>query len=332
MKKVVFVFIFFFAAIFTGIAQEYQEVVYLKNGSIIRGFIIEIIPDEYLDIRTTNGRIRSIEMYDIDRIVKERVRTESRTQNERRENISSYNNNVRVPQNNARAPQNNARAPQNEYRYSENNNRYSQNYNQYDSRNRTNNNNFYDDRYYTPQNSVHFGVKAGLNLADIEASDTKYKAGIHGGIFGEFKFNNFALQPELLFSMQGAKIKEVDAGIDYTIRMNMNYLNIPLMAKYYVMEGLCFEIGPQLGILLSAKAKTEASVALANVSTTVDMKSYMKDIDFSLNFGLSYQIPHLPLGFYARYSLGITDLTKEIESGDEPGKNRVFQAGAFVKF
>jgi len=324
MKQVVLLFIFFFAAIFTCIAQDYQEVVYLKNGNIIRGFIIEIVPDDYLDIRTANGRIRSIDMFDVDRIVKERVRTESRPQNERRDNYSSNNNN-------ARAPQNNARPSQNDYRYSQNNNRYVQN-NQYDSRNRVNNNNYYDDRYYAPQNSVHFGVKAGLNLADTKESDTNFKAGMHGGVFGEFKFNNFAIQPELLFSMQGAKAKEEEYGTEYTAYLNLNYLNIPLMAKYYVIDGFCIEIGPQLGILLSARVKGDVSVEGYNASASVDVKNYMKDIDFSLNFGASYQIPNLPLGFYARYSLGLTDLYKEVDPGDEPGKNRVFQVGAFVKF
>jgi len=344
MKRIVLLFSFFFASIITCLAQDYQEVVYMKNGSVIRGFIIEIIPDEYLDIRTTSGRVRSIEMYDVERIVKERVRTDSRTQNDRRDNISTYNtrtpqNNNRPSQNDNRYLQNDNRYSQNDYRYSQNdnrysqndyrssqnNNRYAQNNAQYDARN---NYDYYDDRYYSSGNSVHFGVKTGLNLADTRESDTNFKAGFHGGIFGEFKFNNFALQPELLFSMQGAKAKDEEI----TAKLNLNYLNIPLMAKYYIVDGLCIEIGPQLGILLSAKAIGEASVVGINASATVDVKNYMKDIDFSLNFGASYQIPNLPLGFYARYCLGLTDIYKEVAIIDESGKNSVFQLGAFVKF
>ena len=245
MKQVVFLFIFFFAAIFTCIAQDYQEVVYLKNGSVVRGFVIEIIPDEYLDIRTTNGRIRSIEMYDVERIVKERVRTESRIQSAPQNNTRSSQNDYGYSPNNNRAPQNNARSSQNDYGYpsnnraSQNNARSSQNDYGYPSNNRapqnnarssqndygypSNNNryaqNYYDDSYYVPQNSVHFGVKTGLNLADTRETDTNFKAGIHGGIFGEFKFNNFALQPELLFSMQGAKAKDEEI----TAKLNLNY-------------------------------------------------------------------------------------------------------------
>jgi len=310
MKFFILIFVFFFTATYTCIAQDYQDVVYLTNGNIVRGFIIELIPYEYLDIRTSNGRIRSIEMDNVERIVKERVRTNSGTQN-----------NARLYQNNSRTFQNNNRSYQNDARYVHNNNRVTQNTNRYTQN--------YDDKYYTSQNSVHFGLKAGLNLTDIAVSESKIKSGVNGGIFGEFKFNNFAIQPEFLFSMQGANSNSViEEGISFIPKYSFNYFNIPLILKYYVIDGLAIEIGPQLGILLSGKT----SASINGVSASVDMKNYMKDIDFSLNFGASYQLPYLPLGFYTRYSLGVTDIVKEVELGEEPGKNRVFQVGVFVKF
>ena len=52
----------------------------------------------------------------------------------------------------------------------------------------------------------------------------------------------------------------------------------------------------------------------------VDVNYFMKDIDFSMNFGTSYQIPNLSLGIHVRNSLVLTDLCKEIELGDESGK------------
>ena len=59
MKQIVFLFIFSFAAIITCVAQDYQEVVYLKNGSVIRGFIIEIIPCLLLSCQTFINVIRT---------------------------------------------------------------------------------------------------------------------------------------------------------------------------------------------------------------------------------------------------------------------------------
>ena len=153
------------------------------------------------------------------------------------------------------------------------------------------------------------------------------KIGFTGGVFGEFRFNNFAIQPELLFSMQGAKVS-IEEDYDVDGKMNLYYLNIPVVAKFYIVEGFSLEIGPQLGILLSAKVKAESG----GIEGGLDMKEFVNDIDFSLNLGASYQIPRIPIGFYTRYSLGLTNIGKDVESDDDAGKNRVFQLGAFVKF
>jgi hypothetical protein len=187
----------------------------------------------------------------------------------------------------------------------------------------------YDDNEYDPpRNSIHFGIKTGGLLSNMAVEDLKNKIGFQVGAFAEFKFNKFAIQPELLFSMQGAK---TDYDTDYgevNGKYNLNYLHIPVMAKFYIVDGLCLEIGPQLGVLLSAKVKAEVEDA----DGSIDIKDYMNDVDFSMNFGASYQIPEIPLGFYARYSFGLTDIVTDVESDEEAGKNRVFQIGAFVKF
>ena len=326
-------FLFFFLTIFTAIAQDYQDVVYLRNGNIVKGFIIELIPDDYLDIRTTSGRVRTIDIYDVDRIVKERVRGESSMLNERSNNSNQY-------QSITRPSQNNARSLQNDNRYSQNNNRVIQNDYRYNSRNSYNN--YYDGGYYERKN--YFGVKAGLNYSNMvyKYSKMNYKSGLHGGIFGEFRFNNFSIQPEMIISMQGAKAKAVDPNYILTEDYSMNYLNIPLMTKYYIFEGLSIEAGFQLGILLSSKVKRVFIDIYGNYdeSGTIDIKELTKSTDFSLIFGVSYNIPNMPFGFYARYSLGLTDfVATEVRTGFdipaidiEEGKNRLFQAGVFLKF
>ncbi|RZJ55928.1 MAG: PorT family protein, partial [Flavobacterium sp.] len=37
----------------------------------------------------------------------------------------------------------------------------------------------------------------------------------------------------------------------------LSYLNVPIMAKYYVIEKLSLEAGPQIGFLLSAKNQVD---------------------------------------------------------------------------
>ena len=71
MKKIAAII---FCIIFTSMAlsqQEYEEVVYLKNGSVIKGTIIERIPDVSIKIQTKDGNIFVYQMEEIDRITKE---------------------------------------------------------------------------------------------------------------------------------------------------------------------------------------------------------------------------------------------------------------------
>ena len=56
--------------------------------------------------------------------------------------------------------------------------------------------------------------------------------------------NRFSFQPELLYSGQGSSV-------------NLNYLNIPLMAKYNLTKEFSLEAGPQIGFLLSANTSGE---------------------------------------------------------------------------
>jgi hypothetical protein len=51
--------------------QEMQDVVYLKNGSVIRGVIIEQVPNQYLKIQTNDGSVFVYNDDEIDKITKE---------------------------------------------------------------------------------------------------------------------------------------------------------------------------------------------------------------------------------------------------------------------
>ena len=53
------------------VSQQIEDVVYLKNGSIIRGIIIEQVPGESIKIQTREGNLFVYQMEQIDRIMKE---------------------------------------------------------------------------------------------------------------------------------------------------------------------------------------------------------------------------------------------------------------------
>ena len=89
MKKITLLLTLLIIATFSTIAQDYQEEVYLTDGSIIRGFILEQVPNDYLKIETTRGRILIIEMDEVEKISKVRPRAQS---SNRRQYTNQYNN------------------------------------------------------------------------------------------------------------------------------------------------------------------------------------------------------------------------------------------------
>lgn len=132
-----------------------------------------------------------------------------------------------------------------------------------------------------------FGGKAGLNVATLIGDDSDGVDGTIGfflGGYGTFMLSDeFALQGELLFSQQGAD--------DFSL----SYLNIPILAKYFVTEEISVHLGPQVGILVAAEES-----------------DFVKPIDFSLAFGGEYQLES-GLSFNFRYALGLNSIGEEFE-------------------
>ncbi|WP_346883610.1 porin family protein [uncultured Algibacter sp.] len=155
---------------------------------------------------------------------------------------------------------------------------------------------------------VKFGIKGGLNFATITGDNTSKDQIITAFNFGamaEIKISEkFSFQPEVLYSGQG-----YDTGIDSEGIIALNYLNIPLIAKYYVTKRLSLEAGPQIGFLLSTKGGTQ------------DYKDLFKTTDFGVNFGLGYKLDN-GLNFGARYVLGLSNIN---DVGGMTNKNSVLQ-------
>lgn len=71
MKKLLLFLILLIGVSTYGTAQPYTEVVYLKNGSIIRGSFIQQTSNDSLRIRTTDGDIFICSMDEVEKITKE---------------------------------------------------------------------------------------------------------------------------------------------------------------------------------------------------------------------------------------------------------------------
>ncbi|QGK77039.1 porin family protein [Flavobacterium sp. SLB02] len=179
-----------------------------------------------------------------------------------------------------------------------------------------------------------FGVKAGANLSTFtgDVDDAKSLVGFHVGGFAEIKLTDkFAIQPEILFSTQGSKQEGSDLFGSYENKVNVSYLNIPVMAKYYVAEKFSLEAGPQIGFLLSAKSKYEETVDGEKYSEDIDVKDGFESIDFGVNFGAGYDFTeNLSVGL--RYNLGLSNINKNEEGDNAKVKNSVFSLSVGYKF
>ena len=176
-----------------------------------------------------------------------------------------------------------------------------------------------------------FGVKGGLNVANLtgdEDEDNSSKVGFHVGGFVEIKVSDkFSVQPELLFSTQGTQAEYSESGVSFKAKINLSYLNIPVMAKYYVAEGFSLEAGPQIGFLTSAKYKIESE----GNDSEVDAKDDFESVDFGVNFGAGYDFTeNLSVGL--RYNLGLSNVYKTEAGDDFKNSNNVFSVSLGYKF
>ena len=155
----------------------------------------------------------------------------------------------------------------------------------------------------------------GINLSNLTKVDnSKMKFGIAAGAVAEYGVaEKFGVSFGLLYSQQGCKIK--DDGEKWS--MKLDYLNMPIMAQYYVVDGLAIKAGIQPGFLLSAKEDGEK------------IKKYCNKFDFAIPVGLSYEISNLVID--ARYNIGLTKTFKK-DYSELKCNNSVFQFTLGYKF
>ena len=168
---------------------------------------------------------------------------------------------------------------------------------------------------------VNLGIKGGLNGYAIKgdnSSDNDVKIGFHLGLLGHTHMGRqFALQPEIVYSVQGTKYKI--AGTERSL--NLNYINIPVLFQYMYDNGFRLQAGPQLGIMTSAN--------LVTGSIKNEVKGSFNSTDIGLTVGMSYVQPSTGFGLDIRYNHGLTNLNV---SNTVNSYNRGIQAGVFYLF
>lgn len=158
-----------------------------------------------------------------------------------------------------------------------------------------------------------YGAKVGISMSSVSIADIDgvsvekdMRTSLNFGGFAKFQMSSWmALQGEVLYSMQGAKLKWITDGTGYSGKLKLNYLSIPIMAKFYMFEGVFAEVGPQVAFLL----KKECEDDLASYKSGFDFRT----VDLDINMGLGYEF-EMGLMLGARYSMGTIDAIKDKKS------------------
>lgn len=173
------------------------------------------------------------------------------------------------------------------------------------------------------------GLKGGLNLSKFSihesaAQNVANRTGYHGGAFALIKIASFGIQPEVLFSKQGTNFTYNSTNY----KANFDYINVPVMIKFYLPLGLNLQAGPQFGFLTVDDLKA----AVSGQSPQDVAANFKKKKDTSLAFGAGWDLPfHLTID--ARYVVGLSDMKFEASATQPVSfKNKVVQISVGYKF
>jgi hypothetical protein len=172
-------------------------------------------------------------------------------------------------------------------------------------------------------------IMAGANFAKLSTSgedqgDVKMRTGLVVGV-GLIKAlaPSWSFQPELTYSMKGAKVS--DAGFEFTSKLS--YLEVPLLLRYDVGSGgdgvrPFIHAGPALALKLSCSLEGTDGTTTASTSCDDENGDGAKTFDLGLMFGGGLAFRHMNHTFSVgvRYNLGLLNIA---EGDGADTKNRV---------
>lgn len=183
--------------------------------------------------------------------------------------------------------------------------------------------------FVAAQEFVYFGVKGGVNISTVTGDDfdsPEERTSFNVGLLAEIPLTQrFSLQPEVYYSGQGFDAAEIDQDnvfdTDENVEFQLDYINVPILAKFYLVDGLSLQAGPSFNF----KVNEEIDYQPTNNAGDRDFDE-VKDFEFGGAVGVEYKFNN---GFLiqARYNHGFTELAENTDA-----YNSVFQAGVGFMF
>ena len=170
-----------------------------------------------------------------------------------------------------------------------------------------------------------FGVRGGVNFATIANENSNLdspdeRTSFYAGLVAELPLQErFSLQGEVFYSGQGfdRNIPLVNEKVEY----QADYIQVPLLAKFYIVEGLSIAAGPQFGFKVNEEIDYKPGSDNGDINT-----DSLNTFDMQGTAGLEYKFGN-GLFVQGRYSYGFSDLVE-----DSSIHTSVFSAGLGYMF
>ena len=193
-----------------------------------------------------------------------------------------------------------------------------------------------------PKENTGWDIIAGstASVRGISTDLNKVRFGWNAGVEFSYQLSErWAIAAEAQYSLQGTRYETIDYPTnEYSERtviedltLNLHYINVPILARYYLMPNLAIEAGLQPAYGFRQKGKGDITVGdkYLDLNSKVDVFSAF---DFSVPVGLTYELGHFMIG--ARYDIGVTNVySKGFSRDDKPSaRNSVFQLSLGYRF
>lgn len=156
------------------------------------------------------------------------------------------------------------------------------------------------------------GIKGGLNVAHLSVrgiSDESNHIGYHFGAFARLGLTkNFAIQPEALFAVKGAKLNFNNAFVTGGAVISLKYIDIPVLAVFNITDHLNVHLGPYGSYLIDVAVKNKSDSEGADFESEIS-KDNFKRMDYGLAAGVGLEFRSLNLGI--RYLKGLSEVGED---------------------
>lgn len=177
---------------------------------------------------------------------------------------------------------------------------------------------------------VGYGFRAGVNMANWKgdaasslkdivsvtngAVVTTGRTGFHAGAYLSVPAGDIiSIEPAVMFSQKGFTINgdlEVKAlnflGAGARVQVQSSYIDIPVLIRARITEGLSVYGGPQVSYLVKNNLHTDVNaLGFSLVRKDLDITNQFNRLDMGLSAGLGYKLPN-GLNLNAGYDFGLS--------------------------